>query len=432
MSRQVTAGLYDWVTLDILEYMHENEHVHADIKAANLLLGWKKPKEVYLVDYGLVVRYSPDGRHKGYAEDPRRAHDGTVEFTCIDMHKGVVPSRRADIEILGYCLLQWLCGKLPWEDNLTDCDHVMEQKIEFMGNIPTYMKKLFGKEVPTEIQKYLQYTIELAYGEKPDYNYLRKLLREGMKKRGFVDDGYVDMEAKDAKGGARGKAGLSKLRLNGTLAATPQEVGEMVKNNSKLSKGTPRRSPRGTTVESPFVTPLSAVPKLKRESRKRGSEEKSGSPAKRSRKLASRSPVIAPLDMTESDEETYSTPPQSRAQLMRLQHTDLPPKSDVPRKHVKRMSLANRRSSVMVTPAQLQAQKLKTKARKQIGKGTNKVIKPGGSPKHGHIQLKYAWGPPLPNATPALSSATRNSVAKPAPKRKGGKIKINQCSPELF
>ena len=44
--------------LDVLEYLHRNEYVHADIKAANLLLGLKDTNQVYLVDYGLATRYS--------------------------------------------------------------------------------------------------------------------------------------------------------------------------------------------------------------------------------------------------------------------------------------------------------------------------------------------------------------------------------------
>ena len=44
---------------------------------------------MFLVDYGLAFRYSADGRHKEYKEDPRRAHDGTIEFTSTDAHKGV-------------------------------------------------------------------------------------------------------------------------------------------------------------------------------------------------------------------------------------------------------------------------------------------------------------------------------------------------------
>ena len=45
--------------------------------------------QVYLVDYGLAYRYRPQGQQKEYKEDPRRKHDGTLEFTSIDAHKGV-------------------------------------------------------------------------------------------------------------------------------------------------------------------------------------------------------------------------------------------------------------------------------------------------------------------------------------------------------
>ena len=41
------------------------------------------------MDYGLALKYSPDGSHKVYKEDPRKAHDGTIEFTSTDAHKGV-------------------------------------------------------------------------------------------------------------------------------------------------------------------------------------------------------------------------------------------------------------------------------------------------------------------------------------------------------
>ena len=165
--------------LEAMEYLHEREYVHADIKGSNLLTGFAEGSQhkvgivtkyfalyftllydavppsylqVYLVDYGLAYRFNPDGRHKKYQEDPRRQHDGTIEFTSIDAHKGVSesscllvsetlamdscllplgPSRRGDLEILGYCLLQWACGRLPWEDNLENKPYVATQKVRW-------------------------------------------------------------------------------------------------------------------------------------------------------------------------------------------------------------------------------------------------------------------------------------------------------------
>lgn len=41
------------------------------------------------MDYGLAYRYSPEGVLKEYKEDPKKCHDGTIEFTSIDAHHGV-------------------------------------------------------------------------------------------------------------------------------------------------------------------------------------------------------------------------------------------------------------------------------------------------------------------------------------------------------
>ena len=47
---------------------------------------------------------------------PRRwAHEGTLEYTSRDCHLGCF-SRRGDIEVTLYNLIEWLGGKLPWED----------------------------------------------------------------------------------------------------------------------------------------------------------------------------------------------------------------------------------------------------------------------------------------------------------------------------
>ena len=43
-----------------------------------------------------------------------------IPHLSLEMLSPTALSRRSDLEILGYCLLRWLCGRLPWEGCLQD------------------------------------------------------------------------------------------------------------------------------------------------------------------------------------------------------------------------------------------------------------------------------------------------------------------------
>jgi len=178
--------------IEALEYLHEQEYVHADIKGSNLLTGFgdKNSSRVYLVDYGLAYRYCPSGEHVPYKEDPKRKHDGTIEYTSRDAHKGLAPSRRGDLEVLSYCMLQWLCSKLPWEDNLNNKDYVMNEKLKFMTDIDKSLKACFGSSrVPEQLKNFFKYVNKLEYTERPDYDQVKKWFRDALKKTEHPDDG---------------------------------------------------------------------------------------------------------------------------------------------------------------------------------------------------------------------------------------------------
>ncbi|KAL2083181.1 hypothetical protein ACEWY4_020954 [Coilia grayii] len=167
--------------LDVLEYIHDNEYVHADIKAANLLLDVRQPGKVYLADYGLAYRYNPEGVHKEYRENPKKGHNGTIEYTSTDAHKGVAPSRRGDLEILGYCLLHWLCGTLPWLPLLRDPTRVQEAKAKLMSNLPDSVTQLSGTAAGSaELARFMLRVKTLGYKDRPDYQALKLILSEGV------------------------------------------------------------------------------------------------------------------------------------------------------------------------------------------------------------------------------------------------------------
>ncbi|KAM8780971.1 serine/threonine-protein kinase VRK1 isoform 4-T4 [Rhynchonycteris naso] len=234
--------------LDILEYIHEHEYVHGDIKASNLLLSCKNPDQVYLVDYGLAYRYCPEGVHKEYKEDPKRCHDGTLEFTSIDAHNGVAPSRRGDLEILGYCMIQWLSGHLPWEDNLRDPSYVRDSKIRYRDNIAGLMDKCFPeKNKPDEIAKYMETVKLLDYAEKPLYQNLHEILLQGLKSIGSKDDGRLELSAME-NGGLKAKtASKRRKREAGKNAASGVE--DMECSDAQTEGGMHTRSKKRKRVQ---------------------------------------------------------------------------------------------------------------------------------------------------------------------------------------
>ncbi|XP_056151778.1 serine/threonine-protein kinase VRK1 [Lampris incognitus] len=249
--------------LDTLEYIHEHEYVHADIKPSNLLLSHSNPNQVYLVDYGLAYRYSPEGVPKEYKEDPKRCHDGTIEFTSIDAHKGVVPSRRGDMEIMAYCMVQWLCGHLPWEDNLHDPLYVRDSKIRSQENITEFMSKCFSsQDKPDELQKFMEEVKSLSYTDRPPYNKLRSILQAGLKTIDATDDDKLEFA----------------IQLNGAGPLLPVKKAPKRKKPSDVEEVD--EEPDGSPVKKKRSPNKKGVNRVKTSSKKTSSPKKVTSPRK--------------------------------------------------------------------------------------------------------------------------------------------------------
>ncbi|XP_059209913.1 serine/threonine-protein kinase VRK1 isoform X2 [Centropristis striata] len=235
--------------LDTLEYVHEHEYVHADIKASNLMLSHSDPNQVYLVDYGLAYRYAPDNVPKEYKEDPKRCHDGTIEFTSIDAHKGATACRRSDLEILCYCMVQWLCGRLPWEDKLQDPVYVRDSKIRSQDDISEFMNKCFSsQDKPDEIQKFMEEVKSLGYQDKPPYEKLRSVLQAGLKALQAKDDGKLKFPP--ASEAVLPPAKTTKRKKPAEEAEESETDGEPIKK-----KSAPRKKGENGVKKSPQKSP---------------------------------------------------------------------------------------------------------------------------------------------------------------------------------
>ncbi|NXO01232.1 VRK3 kinase, partial [Rhinopomastus cyanomelas] len=169
--------------LDCLEYIHENEYAHGDITAENIYLNPADLTQVTLAGYCYAFRYCPGGKHVPLREGSRTPHEGTVEFLSLDSHKGAGPSRRSDLESLGYCLLKWLCGFLPWSEDRDKVETVVEKKEKYRRDVKCLPQLCFRQRpVPGALHSYLQQVMALEYEEKPDYAALRQLFQKPLEK----------------------------------------------------------------------------------------------------------------------------------------------------------------------------------------------------------------------------------------------------------
>ena len=166
--------------LDSLEYIHSQGYVHKDIKGSNLLVGLGLDGQhlVHLVDYGLSAKFRIGDFHKQYKHDMRWAHEGTTEYTSRDAHIGCA-SRRGDLEVLFYNLIEWFGGSLPWDRQFASPDMTKTAKFLAFKQINKFFKICFrGQKHPSFLGKFMKYISGLTFEEEPDYKYLREIVRE--------------------------------------------------------------------------------------------------------------------------------------------------------------------------------------------------------------------------------------------------------------
>ncbi|CAA7034030.1 unnamed protein product [Microthlaspi erraticum] len=98
-----------------LEFLHSKSYVHRDIKPDNFLMGLGRTDRVYMIDFGLAKRYRDSSTHRHIPYRDNKSLVGTPSYVSLNTHIGIEQSRRDDMESLGYVLMYFLKGSLPWQ-----------------------------------------------------------------------------------------------------------------------------------------------------------------------------------------------------------------------------------------------------------------------------------------------------------------------------
>ena len=168
--------------ISLLEYVHSKNYIHRDIKPSNFLVGNPDNSQLYLIDFGNARKYKSSKTGKHIRLIKRKKVFGSLIFLSTNAVNAIEQTRKDDLETLGYAIIYLYIGSLPWSSfkhkNLT----------QGVLKIREERKKISIEKIcdgmPNEMNIYLNYVNNLKYEECPDYEYLRKLFWNVLKKIG--------------------------------------------------------------------------------------------------------------------------------------------------------------------------------------------------------------------------------------------------------
>ena len=174
--------------LSIIEFIHKKEYIYINLKPDTFFFGkGNKQNNIYLTSFYMAKKYL-------YIDFIKKLHIpykkgiqfmGNHSYASINQEKDIEPSRRDDIESLGYILVYFFKGKLPWSympiNTKDDIEKIKDIKIN------TSVETLC-EGCPKEFKDFINYARNLKFEEKPNYDKLRGLLDKIRVKNNLVFD----------------------------------------------------------------------------------------------------------------------------------------------------------------------------------------------------------------------------------------------------
>ncbi|CAN6479499.1 unnamed protein product [Victoria cruziana] len=208
-----------------IEYVHSRGFLHRDIKPDNFLMGLgRKANQVYIIDFGLAKKYRDLTTHKHIPYRENKNLTGTARYASVNTHLGVEQSRRDDLESLGYVLMYFLRGSLPWQGLKAGTKKQKYDKISEKKMLTPV--EVLCKTYPSEFISYFHYCRSLRFEDKPDYSYLKRLFRDLFIREGFQFDYVFDwtiLKYPQIGGSSRGRQTSANAGKSGAAAGPSAE-----------------------------------------------------------------------------------------------------------------------------------------------------------------------------------------------------------------
>ena len=167
-----TSLMIFYQMLERIEYLHEMNYMHRDIKPDNILMGLgQNSNTVYMIDFGLIrsVIDEATGQHISFAEDKNLV--GTCRYTSVNSHLGYELSRRDDLIALGYVIIYLIKGQLPWQNIPLDKNSARYSSVGRIKSNHSHEK--LCESLPLNFVRYMDYVRGLEFEQHADFNMLK-------------------------------------------------------------------------------------------------------------------------------------------------------------------------------------------------------------------------------------------------------------------
>ncbi|KRY00241.1 Casein kinase I isoform delta-like [Trichinella pseudospiralis] len=174
-----------------IQFLHEKDFLHRDLKPESILLRRSdfSTHEVALTDFGWAIRYRMNSNFSHIAYCENLPVMGTPRYMSIAAHLGIQQSPRDDLQSIGYILIYFAKGKLPWQDV-----EGMEQNLKIAEMKIKIKPEHLCQGLPSAFVNYMEYCNSLIFASQPDYSYLWRLFQSSAKQNAVMN--YTEAESK--------------------------------------------------------------------------------------------------------------------------------------------------------------------------------------------------------------------------------------------